>query len=210
MSVLETVKLILEYGVMTVICAVFIIMAIILFKVFIDKFTDKGRKRTHDAGISKRFEVDEEVQSLLNKFQEDHNCERVHIVEFSNSVTSVAYLPFRYMNCTYEVHDFSVPYTAKFIDKLSTSLFTPFFMRLKKDPILALDVENPDKSLGGAVYDVMQNSGERFGLFTLILNRNRPIGYVAMRSSKCFTQSDKQDLFNLSAKLSVLLGVMDK
>lgn len=207
MSVAEIVKLILEYGIMAVICAIFIMMAV---KLFIRNLNDKNDRHAHNTGIAKRFEIDEEVQKLLYKFQEVHECERVHVVEFSNSVVSVAYLPFRYMNCTYEVHDFSVPTKAKFIDKLSTSLFTPFFLKLKEKPVLKLDAKNPDKKLGGAVYDVMINSGEQFGLFTLILNKNRPIGYVAMRSSKDFNKSDESDLTELSAKLSILLGVLDK
>lgn len=210
MSVLEIIKLILEYGVMTVICAVFIIMAIIMFKILVERFTDKGRKKDHDLRIAKRFEVDEQIYKLLYDFQVKHSCERVHVVEFSNSVTSVAYLPFRYMNCTYEVHDFSVPNKAKFIDKLSTSLFTPFFVKLKQNPTVALDINNPDKEMGGAVYDTMQNSGEQYGLFTLLLSKDRPIGYVAMRSSAQFNQRDEGDLRELSGKVSSLLSVYDK
>lgn len=210
MTITEISETIINIGLMTTISVLFLYMVITLFNLFIQWLKNRNSIKSHDEGIKKRFEVDVKIHALLRDFQQCHNCQRVHVVEFSNSVMSVAYLPFRYMNCTYEAHDLDVKYTAKFIDKLSTSLFSTFFVRLRDEDTLQLDTENPDPTLGGAVYDVMINSGERYGLYCLITYKDKPIGYVAMRSEDPFTNEDSEDLEELAAKLLILLTVCEK
>lgn len=207
----EISKAVSEFGIMIVICSIFLYTAVRLINLFIKNLDTRLRDKKHDELIDIRMSVNQKVQSLIDQFLEDHDSDRIHVVEFSNSVVSVAYLPFKYMSCTYEVYRIGKSSTASKIDHLSTSLFTAFFEKLYDADYLMLDVNNKDKSLGGSIYDIVSASGESRGLYAILrTSKGKALGYVAVRKDSDFSQDDIEDIQILSSKLSALLGVVDK
>lgn len=204
-------KLITEFGIMVVICSIFLYTAVRVINIFLKNLDNRLRDKKHDELIDIRMSVNQKVQSLIDQFLEEHEGDRIHVIEFSNSVLSVAYLPFKYMSCTYEVYRIGKSPTASKIDHLSTSLFTSFFEKLYDSDYLILDVNNKDKSLGGSIYDIVNASGEDKGLYAILrTSKGKALGYVALRKDEDFSNDDIEDIQVLASKLSALLGVADK
>lgn len=210
MELAEMSKMITEFGIMIVICSIFLYTAVRLINMFLKSLDNRLRDKKHDELIDVRTSVNEKVQSLIDQFLEDHNNSRIHVVEFSNSVVSVAYLPFKYMTCTYEVYKVGKPSTASKIDHMSTSLFTAFFSKLYNADYLILDSKSPDPSLGRAIYDILDASGEHKGLYVILrTGKGKALGYLTVRDDE-FDKIEIEEVQVLASKLSALLGVADK
>ena len=199
-----------EFGVMLIIAAIFLYTAIRVINMILSTWESHLRDKKHDKLLDVRLSVNEKVQSLIETFLEQHNGDRVHVVEFSNSVVSVAYLPFKYMNCSYEVYTMGKTSFSSNIDKLSTSLFTPFFTQLYKEEYVILDATAPDPKLGGAIYDLMHHGGESHALCAILKTaKGKSLGYVAFKKDTSFSDNDIEDILILADKVSALLGIMD-
>ena len=120
MTIPEMSKAITEFGIMIVICAIFLYTAVRLINVFMKSLDSRIINKKHDELIDIRMSVNQKVQSLIDDYLESHDSDRVHVIEFTNSVMSVAYLPFKYMSCTYEVYRIGKAATANKIDHIST------------------------------------------------------------------------------------------
>ena len=202
------VELISEYGVMIIISAIFLYTAIKFINLGFDYFKKSLGNKKHDKLLEIRQEVDETVFELLQEFMQSHNGNRVRLIEFTNSVTSVAHLPFKYMSCTYEVFDYGEQSTARHIDKLSTSLFTPFLTELNKKNYIILD-ENDCKCCG-TIHDLMQTMEINKSMCTMLkVSKNKAIGYLAFNKQDGFSDEDISDIQVLASKLSGLLGILD-
>ena len=155
MEINEWIKAISEVGVLICIAGIFLYTAIRVINIFLDNLSGKLKSKKHDNLIDLRTKLSEEIQKLIDNFLNQQNGDKVQVIEFSNSVTSVAYLPFRYMTCTYEVYRLGVPPTRQRIDRLSTSLFTPFFQILRTQSWCKMDATNPESIVCGAMRDLM-------------------------------------------------------
>lgn len=210
MHIIELIKSISEYGISLVLSAIFIYVVIKLLKIQFDKVSESNKRKAHDNALALRAEIDEEVYEILNDFIEDHHGLRLHVIEFTNSVTSVAYLPFKYMSCTYEVVSYGNKPEARCIDKLSTSLFSPFLSKLGKSSHLILDGEDAQQS-SGVMHDLYEQIGGRYMLSVMLKSgKDKCIGYVAFYKDSQVEDSDVEDLILVGSKLSALLGVLDK
>lgn len=206
----EILNFIADFGIMVLISGIFLYVIIRLINLLFKYLDNKVRNKKHDKLLDVRKTVNEKVQYLIEQFLETHQGDRIHVVEFSNSVMSVAYLPFKYMNCTYEVYAMGKATTSGVIDRLSTSLFTSFFSQMYKDEYIILDEQNPDHKLGGAVYDLMHKGGERRALCAVIKTaKGKSLGYVAFKKDDEFSQHEVSDILVLADKLAALLGIMD-
>lgn len=210
MHIIELIKSISEYGISLVLSAIFIYVVIKLLKIQFDKISESNKRKAHDNALALRAEIDEKVYEILNNFIEDHHGLRLHVIEFTNSVTSVAYLPFKYMSCTYEVVSYGNKPEARCIDKLSTSLFSPFLSTLGKSSHLILDGEDVQQS-SGVMHDLYEQIGGRYMLGVMLKSgKDKCIGYVAFYKNSQVEDSDVEDLILVGSKLSALLGVLDK
>lgn len=210
MSIAETAKLIADYGVMIVICGVFIYIVCRLSNIGFKKLEKNIGNKTHDQLIAVRTEVGEEIQILLDDFLAHSEGDSIQVIEFSNSVTSVAYLPFRYMTCTYESCKIGVISKGSKIDRISTSLFTPFFSELQKVPYCEFDINSKERKVGGAMYDLMNSIGETKSLCAMLCTvHGKAIGYVSFQKASGFTADDIENICALSKQLSALLCVVD-
>lgn len=210
MQFLEVLKALGDYGLSLVLSAIVIYVVIRVLKIQFDRLAESNKRKAHDNALALRGEIDENVYELLNQFIREHHGQRLHVIEFTNSVTSVAYLPFKYMSCTYEVVSYGNKPEARCIDKLSTSLFSPFLSKLGKTSHVVLDGENVE-SLPGVMHDLYEQIGGRYMLSVMLKSgKDKCIGYVAFYTNREIEKKDIHDLISAGSKLSTLLGVLDK
>lgn len=206
----DMIKMITDYGVSIIIVGIFLYASIRLINLGIDSIKEKMQRNKHDESLDIRDRVGKKIQYLINVFLENHSGHRIHVVEFSNSVMSIAYLPFRYMTCTYEVNTLDLSGSAKKIDKLSTSLFNQFFDNLQNEEYCIFDINNHDKLVGGAMYDLMKDIGEHKCICTMLKTaKGTAIGYIAFYKDDPFTESDKSDIVELGSSIEALLCVIE-
>lgn len=188
-----------------------LVKGINLLYAVVEKLIDKrlGNKK-HDKALKLRTDTDNKVYDKLNEFLVKHKATRVMVVEYTNSVMSVAYLPFRYMSCTYEVVAYGHDPKAKYIDKLSTSLFSEFLTTVSKNNYTLLDKAKTDR-MAGAVDDVFESIDSRYQICAPMKSKqDKNIGFIAMCSESEPSMLDKHDVEILSHDISTLLGVLDK
>lgn len=210
MSVSDIVELITEAGVLVVIAAIFLYTAIRLINIGLDWVQKKAGNKKHDKLLEIRNQVSTEIQTLLDTFLESHQAGRIMVMEFSNSVTSVAYLPFKYMSCTYEVYELGRQARAHKVDHLSTSLFTPFFNTMLDQDYYIFNDSNNLPKMGGALVDIMRELGEHQFMCSLLISaKGKNIGFICMNKDDGFNERDIEGIQSLAAQVSALLGVAD-
>lgn len=211
----ETVKLIADFGIMVVICAVFLYVVIRVANIYLKRLESKyldNSKQEHDQLIDTRIRVGERIQDLISEHLEKSKSNRIHVVEFSNSVTSIAHLPFRYMTCTYEAYDLGLAANGHQIDKLSTSLFIPFFAALQRNDYSIFNIDDEDTEMGGAMRDLMHAQGEHLALCVPLYSQNtsKMIGYIQLTGNTEFSNNDIESMKSLADQISILLDVADQ
>ena len=210
MSFIEVMKIVGDYSLSLILSAIVIYAAVKAIKSYFDDSEDAEKRRAHDEALCIRDEIGEKIYESLNEFLQKHKGLRIQVVEFTNTVTSVAYLPFKYMSCTYEVVSYGNKPEARCIDKLSTSLFSPFLSKLGKEPYVLLDPHSAEE-LSGVVYDLYHAiGGDHMVSVMLKSEKDKCIGYVALYTNNEVTDNDVEDLIDIGSNLSALLGVMDK
>lgn len=212
MSDISTIlRLIADYGVMLFVCGVFFYILIKFVNLFFDRYKNKRAAKTHDELIDIRDNIGRNIQTLIENYLTESEGNRVHVIEFSNSVTSVAYLPFRYMTCTYEVVRIGKTATGHKIDRISTSLFTPFFAALQAHEYCIFDINDKSTLVGGAMCDLMRDQDEHQALCSMMTTpKGKAIGYVYLTKDDKFTGQDIDGMISLSDQISALLSVVDR
>ena len=97
------VKLLTDFGVMLVIVGIFLYVVVKVINIWLSRYEKSSESKTHDELLNMRATIGNNIQQIIHEALLQCNGNRIHVIEFSNSVMSVAYLPFRYMTCTYEV-----------------------------------------------------------------------------------------------------------
>ena len=203
------VKLIAEYGIMIMICGIFLYAAIQLIVIFINWLKKKTLRNAHDESIDTRFSIGNEIHKLITHTLTQMEAERVQVVEFSNSVMSIAHLPFRYMTCTYEVYDLDREPIGYKLDKISTSLFSPFFAKLQDNKIYMF-TPSEDQELSERSLCNLMDVDRWTACVPLRTVKGKLIGFVQVTRFKEFSKSEQMDIQILGAKLAELLSVLDK
>lgn len=208
---MEVIKLLSEFGIMLVIVGIFLYVVIRIINIQLNKWESSVKGKKHDELVNIRADIGTNIQFLIDEFLVESKGNRVQVIEFSNSVTSVAYLPFRYMTCTYEVYKLGKTGTGHKIDRISTSLFTKFFETLQNNDYCVFNIDEDPTIVGGAMCELMQSQHEHQALCALLKSpKGKSIGYVELTKDDKFTKSDKDNIEELAHKLSTLLSVADK
>lgn len=202
-------KLIGDYGVMIIICGIFLYAAIKLINLAIQWAQNKLTKHDHEGNINTRVDVGSQIHKLIARELRELELERIQVIEFSNSVMSVAYLPFRYMTCTYEVYDLDRHPTGYQLDRISTSLFSPFFTELHENPIYLLEVNEDLEPSARSLFSLM-DVDRYVACVALRTAKGKMIGYIQATQGLPFTEEVQVELRMLGSRVSELLGVMDK
>lgn len=207
----DILKWISDYGIALILSGIVIYVIIRLINIGLKYLETKIKDKKHDKLLDLRSNINEKVHSLIEQFLDESDGSRLQVIEFSNSVTSVAYLPFKYMSCTYEVYQIGEVSTGSKIDRLSTSLFTTFFSQLYNSDYVILDTNHRNTRMGGAIYDLMQGENEHRCLCCILrTSKGKALGYVALKKDGTFTKETIEGIQILADKISALLGVMDK
>lgn len=210
-SIQDIIKLIGDYGALVIIAGIFLYGVVKVLNIGIQALDQKISAKKHDELADIRNNVSREIQGLITNFLVEHGGNRIQVMEFSNSVMSVAYLPFKYMSCTYEACDLKTISVGKEIDKISTSLFTPFFEQLYTHGFAFINYENKSDLLGGAIYDLFHQYGIDFASCAVLTHKNKGIGFlVFQQDSVTYDEQLTKSLTDLADRISALLGIVDK
>lgn len=210
-EIIEVLEYIADYGVTLIIAAIFLYVVIRLINIGLHYVEGRFKHKRHSDLIDLRGEVSEKVQQLIAEFLETSKGNRVQVIEFSNSVLSVAYLPFKYMTCTYEAYALGRSAMGHTIDRISTSLFTAFFTKLQNSDYYILDTTEGSGITNGAIYDLMKHQNETKSLCSILrTSKGKAIGYVALKKDEAFTESDIEGIQSLADQISALLGIVDR
>lgn len=215
MTFLETVRTIGDFGILIVIGGL-VVYAIYLWitgkawwipkRENIDQLEITKREQ-HDKLLELRSNIGEEIQTLINSALKRNDWTRIQVIEFSNSVMSVAHLPFRYMTCTYETYKTGLLSTGRRIDRISTSLFNRFFTKLTQEGwyLIDLNCNDPDE-ICGAMRELMLASNETKSLNAALTSPSgKSIGYIAVKNEDGFEQHDIDEIIELSHRIATLL-----
>ena len=208
-DVTNIVKLIGDYGVMIIICGIFLYTAIKLINLLIQWIQAKVSKSTHEDKLNTRVGVGTQIHKLIAHQLRQLELERIQVIEFSNSVVSVAYLPFRYMTCTYEVYDLDRHATGPQLDRISTSLFSPFFTKLQENPIYVVEQDDNLEPSARSLFQLM-DADRYIACVALRTVKGKMIGYLQATQGLPFTDEAQLELRMLGSQISELLGVMDQ
>lgn len=199
-------QLITDYGISLVIVVIFLYTVLKLINIFIRCVELRLDSRNHDTKLGIRESVGTKIQNSITEFLEIHKGNRVQVIEFSNSVMSIAYLPFRYMTCTYESYLPDLRGTAQKIDRVSTSLFTQFLDHFQNEDYSIFDITNHNKMVGGAMYDLMKDMEESRCICSMMkTSRGKSIGYVVMYKDSGFNEDDIEGIQSLRDSVASLL-----
>lgn len=203
------IKLITDYGVTIIIVSVFLYTVIKLINLGLSYLEDKLGRKKHDTKLDLRQAVGTKIQTMICNFLEQHDGDRIQVIEFSNSVMSVAYLPFRYMSCTYEICRPGKRGVGQRLDRISTSLFTQFFDKLQETDYLIVDTSKPESCISGSIQDIMHDMDETKCLCTMLYTpKGKCIGYIAFYKHEGFGAKDTVDIDYLRDSISSLLSVV--
>lgn len=210
MEISELVKAITDVGILVVIAAIFLYIVIRFINLGFKYLSDKLGDRAHDQHLDIRNSVNEKIQKLLQNAINQLDVKRIEVIEFSNSVMSVANMPFKYMTCTYEVYKLGETAVGHKIDRISTSLFTSFFAKLQSQEYFIFKLTEENHQLYGAMYDLLHEQHETQSLCDMMkTNKGKAIGYVTMKKDKDFTSTDIETIQSLSERICALLSVLD-
>ena len=170
-------------------------------------------KRERIKGILKRENANEHIQDILNTALATLGGDRLQVIEFTNTVKTVASLPFKYMSVTYESYALGKQPAADTIKNELTTLHSTFLSRLYINSFFALNISRPDDKITPATYSLM---GKRFAsqsLYVTITDRKSKemIGLLSydISSRDGFSEVVITTLRKLAAQLSVYLTLWD-
>lgn len=206
-----TIQIISDYGASILIVGIFLYTIIRLINIGLSYLDRSLGNKKHDKDLNLRQQVGVEVSDLLHKLRADCDADRVQVIEFSNSVMSVAFLPFRYMTCTYEVYKFGKTGLGHRIDHISTSLFATFFESMERNTVTSFSLDTKEPMMGGAMYDIMKEDGSKRALCCKLMSeKNKFIGYICVLKDEPFTSEDSEALQLAAVNVTSLLGILDK
>ncbi len=205
------VRLIADVGALVVIAGLFLYIIFRVSNIILRVWENKVRSKDHDKLLDIRADIGIHIQTLLDNYLNDSSCDRIEVIEFSNSVMSVAYLPFKYMTCTYESYQFGQRAMGHMIDRISTSLFTQFFLTLQDKPYCIFDTSDTSIPMGGAMHDILEQQGATKSLCVMLkTSKGKSIGYVTAKKSTMFDDADIENIQSVADQISALLSVADK
>lgn len=210
MTIPEIIKSIADFGITIVLSGIVVYTIIKAINLFFSRWEDKRGNKKHDEAIDLRTEVGLKVQKTIKSFLVDHDGMRLEVIEFSNSVQSVAFLPFRYMTCTYEVFEFGRSPIGYKIDKISTSLFTNFFVYLQDHDYHLFEVHDKHDDIGYPISSLFEGSGTEQKVLSVIMKTpyDKAIGFISFKKLE-ITEDDIHDTIRLAEQLSGMLSIND-
>ena len=210
------VKAIAEYGVLVIIAAIFLYAAIRVVNIFVEWLKSKVGKGVfvkHDqTGLNARTTSNKEIYAEIKKYVINHDVRRFQIMEFSNTVMSVAYLPFKYVTCTYETRDMGdrKELSGELL-RTPTSLYSDFFAILHDGIPHIFDItDDTNYPMKESLRAELLACGETKAMCIMLESKDKHIGYTQVTSDVDFNDQDISDFIEVSKAIAASLSVMDK
>ena len=200
-------------GIIILIITVGITILIKSFDVIFMAITKHFEKKERIKGILKREDADNHIQDILNTALATLGGDRLQVIEFTNTVKSVASLPFKYMTVTYESYSLGKLPAADTIKNELTSLHSSFLSRLYTNSFFVLNLEKQDDTITPATYSLIDKRSAIQSLYISISDRKskRMIGLLSydISATEGFSEIAITTLRKLAAQLSVYLTLWD-
>ena len=212
---LETVSTAIQSltGIAALVITIGVTIFIKFFDIILAAITKHFDARERIKGILKRENANEHIQDLLNLSLTSLGGDRLQVIEFTNSVKTVASLPFKYMSVSYESYAHGKYPAADTIKNELTSLHSTFLTRLRNNSFFILNLEKPDATITPATYAMVSKRSALQSLYITITDRrsNEQIGLLSYDISNRggFSETDITTLRKLAAQLSVYLTLWD-
>ena len=210
MTIDSAIKSIADLGITIVLSGIVVYVLIKAINVFFAKWDYTTKNKRHDEAINLRSEIGVNIQKVIKGFLMDHDGMRLEVIEFSNSVQSVAFLPFRYMTCTYEVFEYGKEPIGHKIDRVSTSLFTNFFTYLQSHAYHLFDIMDKNDEIGGRIATLFEGTGDQQKVLSVLMKTpyDKAIGFICFKKEN-ITQVDIDDCIKLGEQISGMLSIND-
>ena len=171
-------------------------------------------KSTVDKAHNKRTTADRFVYERLAAELSRLGGERMQVIEFGNGAQNVATIPYIYMTATYEATCLGAVSSADKIQKVLTSLFSTFLLKLEASPYLILNYDQPEKEFPSTVYHYMEQRGARYTLYVSLTNpkSKQMIGFISY-DNQCqdkITDEAIKTLRELAASIGTYLTIDSK
>lgn len=210
MTIDSAIKSIADLGLTIVLSGIVVYVLIKAINIFFAKWNFNKEHKYHDKAINLRNEIGMKIQDVIKGFLMDHEGARLEVIEFSNSVQSVAFLPFRYMTCTYEVFEYGRDPIGHKIDRVSTSLFTNFFTYLQSHPYHLFNINDTDDEISGRIASLFEGTGDIQQVVSVLMKTpyDKAIGFICFKKVNP-SSSDIEDCVKLSEQISGMLSIND-
>ena len=200
-------------GIAALIITVGITVFIKFFDIIFVEITKQFEKKERIKGILKREDADIHIQDILNTALFTLGGDRLQVIEFTNTVKTVASLPFKFMTVTYESYALGKQPAADTIKNELTSLHSSFLSRLYSNSFVVLNMENQDEKITPATYSLINKRFASKSLYISITDRRskKMIGLLSYDISDLegFSEIAITTLRKLAAQLSVYLTLWD-
>lgn len=157
----------------------------------------------------KREMANNTLYDILETARLDMDGDRMQVFEFSNGTHAVSFLPFKYMDVTYEVHSVKLSPIADTHKRILTSLFGTFYSRLSSSAVVDLNLYEKDLTIPSSVYHNMDKRAAIRSLSAAIRHPNtrRVIGFVNIDRSteEKFSTEQGKKLETLAATIATYL-----
>jgi len=164
-----------------------------------------GRKREHANKV---------IQDLLNVTLASLGGDRLQVIEFTNSIETIACLPFKYMTCSYESMALGKAPAADTIRDELTTLYSDFLTQVRLKSFVVLNSEKRSEKFTPAIYHLIGKRVANQSLYIGIEDKKtkEPLGLLSYDISNLtgFCDKDITTLRGLAAQLSVYLTIWEE
>ena len=178
-----------------------------VFSVLYKKFNRKERLKR----IYEHKNVEKLTQNVLDLALASLDADRLQIVEYTNTIETVALVPKKYMSCTYEAYKEGKSPAGNTIRNEFTSHYVNFLTKLRLEHCIALNVHNQVAEFSKNIYSLMDLRWATQSLYALILDSRtqQALGFVSYDKSGFggFSAKEVNELKKLSNELAVHLSL---
>ena len=171
------------------------------------KFNRKERLKR----IYENKNVEQLTQNVLDLARAGLNAERLQIVEYTNTIETVAFVPKKFMSCTYESYaDGKLP-ACNTIKNEFTSHYVKFLTKLRLEHCLVLNLHDQQPEYSKNIYDLMDSRNASVSLYVLILDKKtqQALGFVSYdkHGFSEFSAKEAKEMQKLAEELAVHLNL---
>jgi len=202
-------KFIQDYGIGTLISAVFLFAAWQLVNIGIMYLKSRLGVDSYETqkSFSKKTQIDYHIQISIEKTLIETKGNRIFVMEYHDGTENISGIPFYFFSCTYEayIEDLSPIYSM--FQHIRISLHAKFLNAIHKSPYIMLDSENRNANTPKDGFGLLDALEETRALCVPLRFQGDRIGYLSLTKKEEFTESDHARMQELAGSLGTMLGM---